>query len=129
MLNNTGFIGNSESGNDATVDVCEKRLSCLMSEGVRLSVGSDLKDSWGITKDRVETQIKIFKDGAKFGTIKIDDAVSDIQSPVLKDIMNTLKTISPILTSRCLFSGLKTGVGAAKMIGEVGGIVYFDKQG
>ena len=95
--------------------------------GVRLSVGSDLNDAWGITKDRVETQIKILKDGSKFGIVDIDEAETSIKNKDLKFLLNTFKRVSPILTSRSLFAGLKTGIGAAKMIGEVGGIVYFDQ--
>jgi len=112
---------------DMKSDVLESRLSCLMGDGIRLSIGADLQDSWGITKDRVETQIKILKDGSKFGTINIAESVRIIENRDLKFLLNTLKSISPILTSRGLFAGLKTGIGAAKMIGEVGGIVYFDQ--
>jgi len=122
-----------KSGRDAVDDgglstsALEKRLSCLMGDGVRLSVGSDLNDAWGITKDRVETQIKILKDGSKFGIVDIDEAETSIKNKDLKFLLNTFKRVSPILTSRSLFAGLKTGIGAAKMIGEVGGIVYFDQ--
>ena len=79
-----------KSGRDAVDDgglstsALEKRLSCLMGDGVRLSVGSDLNDAWGITKDRVETQIKILKDGSKFGIVDIDEAETSIKNKDLK---------------------------------------------
>ncbi len=116
-----------ETDGGLSTDVLEKRLSCLMGDGIRLSIGEDLKDSWGITKDRVETQIKILKDGSKFGVVDISEAASLVKNKDLKFLLNTFKRVSPILTSRGLFAGLKTGIGATKMIGEVGGIVYFDQ--
>ena len=112
---------------DMKGDVLEKRLSSLSGDGIRLSVGADLGDAWGITKDRIETQIKILKDGSKNGVLNIKDSLEFVKSRDLKILLNTLTNVSPILTSRGLFAGIKTGIGATKMIGEVGGIVYFDQ--
>ena len=108
-------------------EVFDQRLACLVGHGVIVSLGRDLGDSWGITKDRVESYIRSFRDASRFGLINIDKTVSSVSNSRIRMILETISKDSNIVISRALLVGLKIGINTTNSIGRVGGIVYIDR--
>jgi hypothetical protein len=108
-------------------DIFDRRLACLMGEGVIITLGRDLGDQWGITKDRISSHLKIFRDASRFGIIDLDDAIPIIKNSTIKKSLETIKNTSNIVISRALLVGIKVGIDSSKIISRVGGIVYVDK--
>lgn len=108
-------------------DIFDRRLACLMGEGVIITLGRDLGDQWGITKDRISSHLKIFRDASRFGIIDLDDAIPIIKNNTIKKSLETIKNTSNIVISRALLVGIKVGIDSSKIISRVGGIVYVDK--
>jgi hypothetical protein len=108
-------------------DTFDKRLACLMGHGVIITLGKDLGDQWGITKDRIEYHLKMFRDASRFGIINLDKTIPVIKNTKIRKSLETIRNSTPIVISRALLIGVKVGVDASQAIGRVGGIVYFDK--
>ena len=107
-------------------DLLDKRILCLMGTGVEIKLGSDLNDSWAITKDRVESQVKMFRDASRFGIITLNEAKEKVRSPVTKKILCRVSRRHDIVISRALLLGIHIALNSAKVISNVGGIVYID---
>ena len=108
-------------------NIFDQRLGCLVGHGVVVSLGRDLGDSWGITKDRVESYIRSFRDASRFGLVNISNLSDVVTNSHLKLILRSISKTTNIVISRALLVGLKIGIDASQSIGRVGGIVYIDR--
>ncbi len=121
------FLKDKQRNQLYNADVFDRRLSCLMGEGVIITLGRDLGDQWGITKDRISSHLKIFRDASRFGVINLDDVLPVIENRRIKASLKSIKNTSNIVISKALLVGIKVGIDSSKIISQVGGIVYVDK--
>lgn len=109
-------------------DLYDRRLSCLMGEGVVIDLGEDLKDLAGIYTDRLNSHIRNYRSGAKFGSIQISECFPHVKSPTTVKILKQLQTVSDAYTTLSLLVGIKNALTCAKQLGQIGGIIYNDKH-
>ena len=109
------------------IKIFDKRLQCLAGSGVIITLGTDLQDLWGITKDRIDSQIKMFKDASKFGIINLDLVIEKISDPLVTSILKNVKKTSNLQTARSLLLGLKIGIDTSLSLSKLGGVVYLDR--
>jgi len=109
-------------------DVFDKRLACLMGQGVVITLGQDLGDQWGITKDRISSHLKIFRDASRFGLINIDSILDDVSNQGVRKSLMSIRKLSNIVISKALLVGIKIGFDSSQVISRVGGIVYVDNK-
>ena len=108
---------------DLERDILDKRLTSLMGEGVKITLGKDLGDQSGIIRDRVEAGIRVFRDLCKFGAIPTEALLkSDLDTAakiLIKGNINWTPAPSLIL-------GVETGRATAEMLGKIGGWIAAD---
>ena len=109
-------------------DVFDRRLACLMGQGVVIMLGQDLGDQWGITKDRISSHLKIFRDASRFGLIDINSVLDDIDHQGIRKSLLSIRKLSNIVISKALLVGIKIGFDSSQVISRVGGIVYVDNE-
>ena len=109
-------------------ELLNKRLMCLMGSGVITTIGSDLRDVSGLYTDRLNTHIRAYRSGSRFGTVGFYSIPhTQIKSNIMKIILDDIAKISDFYISSSLILGLKNSILCAKSIGQIGGIVYNDK--
>lgn len=113
---------------DGLRDLYDKRLACLMGEGVVVDLGEDLKDVSGVYTDRINAHIRNYRSGAKFGIVKIDDCLTRVKSNTTRRILNQLLTVSETYTTISLLIGIKNAITCARQLQQIGGIIYNDRR-
>lgn len=102
------------------VPVIDKRLQCLMGEGVVLRLGGELGDLGGIVRDRVNSHIRSFRAVAKMGVI--DVSLLD-DSPTLLELRQSLQNRFTFIPAIGLLSGVRAGLSCARSLSSLGGVV------
>lgn len=113
---------------DGQRDLFDRRLACLMGEGVLIELGSDLKDLTGIYTDRLNAHIRNYRTGAKFGIIRIDDCLKHVKSNTTVRILKQLQKLSEAYTTLSLLVGIRNAVICANQMTQIGGIIYNDRR-
>lgn len=113
---------------DSVRELYDKRISCLMGEGVSVEMGADLKDLAGIYTDRVNSHIRNYRSGAKWGIIDLSSCTSSVKSHLMSEVLVRLKTVSSVYTTKSLLIGIQTALTCATHIGQIGGIIYNDRR-
>ncbi len=117
-----------EAESDSLRDLYDKRLSCLMGEGIVVELGEDLKDLVGLYTDRVNSHIRNYRSGAKWGLIDVRSCKADVKSHITAETLNTLGKLSDVYTTKSLLVGIQSALTCASNIRQIGGIIYNDKR-
>ena len=108
---------------DLERDILDKRLASLMGDGIKITLGNDLGDRLGITRDRIEIGIRTFRDLCKFGAIPTQALLETDLELAAKILLRGDITSMPAPT---LLAGIETGRSTAEMLGKIGGWIAAD---
>lgn len=117
-----------EAESDSLRDLYDKRLSCLMGEGIVVELGDDLGDLVGIYTDRVNSHIRNYRSGAKWGIIDVKSCTQDVKSHITVETLRRLEAITNFYTTKSLLVGIQSALTCASNIGQIGGIIYNDRR-
>lgn len=120
--------GRKNAETDVNKELYDRRLGCLMGEGVVIDLGEDLKDLTGIYTDRLNSHIRNYRSGAKFGIVRITDCLDRVKNKTTSKILKQLQTISETYTTLSLLVGIKNAVVCTRHMGQIGGIIYNDRR-
>ena len=117
-----------ESTSEIEASVFDRRLSCLMGEGVVITLGDDLKDLRGVYTDRINSHIRLFRAGSRSGVIDVRKASELPVSKKMSRVMARLALISETFPSTTLVAGIKSAISCASNMSKIGGIIYSDTR-
>lgn len=101
-------------------EILDRRLQCLMGQGIVVEIGHDAGNLVGLYKDRIGTHIRLFRSIGRHGIIRIQDAQSILkfkQYQQLADRFNSIPAAS-------LTVGVRSGIACAKSLQRLGGVIY-----
>jgi hypothetical protein len=108
---------------DLERDILDKRLASLIGDGIKITLGNDLGDRLGITRDRIEMGIRMFRDLCKFGAIPTCVLLkTDLELAAVILLRGDI-TSMPAPT---MLAGIETGRSTAEMLGKIGGWIAAD---
>ena len=108
---------------DLERDILDKRLASLMGDGIKITLGTDLGNQLGITRDRIEIGFRTFRDLCKFGAIPTEALLETDLAMAGKILLRGGITSVP---APSLISGINTGRATAEMLGKIGGWIAAD---
>jgi len=108
---------------DVERDILDKRLASLIGDGIKITLGTDLGDQLGITRDRIEIGIRTFRDLCKFGAIPTRVLLKTDLAATAKILLQGNITYMP---APALLAGIETGRSTAEMLGRIGGWIAAD---
>lgn len=103
--------------------IVDRRLQCLMGQGVQIEVGSDTGDLSGIYRDRIASHIRIFRACARHGIVDLSSVGENSMTAYHKSALGRLNQIP----AAALAVGVKSGIACAKSMQNLGGLVYGNK--
>ena len=105
-------------------EILDRRLQCLMGQGIVVNVGSDVGNLVGLYKDRVGSHIRLFRSMGRQGIIDTRGVVP----PSFRCYHSTLGRFNRV-PAASLAVGVKSGVACARSLQGLGGIIYGDSRG
>lgn len=120
-------VQRKEAESDSVRELYDKRLSCLMGEGIVVELGEDLGDLVGLYTDRVNSHIRNYRSGAKWGVIDVR-CCTGVKSSITVEVLKRLSGVSNVYTTKSLLVGMQCALTCASQIGQIGGIIYNDRR-
>jgi len=103
--------------NSVEGEVLDRRLQCLMGQGVVVNIGKESGNLSGIYRDRVGSHVRLFRSIGRHGVAEIPLAAG------FKGYHSHMGRFSRV-PAAALAVGTKSGIAAAKSLQSLGGIVY-----
>jgi len=105
-----------------------ERIRSLIDKGVELNVGSDFGVSSGITRDRIESGIRVYRDSCRHGIISTSDSINYLPRH-LRSIASRLESAGIYnMSAPGFLAGLKIGHQTAITCSRVGAWVVCDES-
>lgn len=103
--------------NSVETDVLDRRLQCLMGQGILVNIGKESGHLFGIYRDRVGSHIRIFRSIGRHGVVDMPDMGN------FRSYHSHMRRFIRV-PAAALAIGTRSGVAAAKSLQNLGGIVY-----
>ena len=102
-------------------ELLDRRLQCLMGQGILVDIGSDVGNLAGLYKDRMGSHIRLFRSMSRQGVVDMQDLVPT-SFKCYRSVLNRLNRVP----ATSLATGVKSGIACARSLQNLGGIIYGD---
>ena len=104
--------------------IFDKRINSLTSDGVRITLGKSVGEKRGVTLDRVQSILKMFKQISRTGMLRLPKNIPN--NSVIHQTSKDLRLISDIFPAYAYFTGIKVGSSIANYLSKLGAIISED---
>lgn len=98
-------------------EILDRRLQCLMGQGISVNIGRETGNLSGIYKDRIISHVRLFRSMGRHGVVEIPREIG------FKNYHSHMDRFIRV-PAAALAAGTKSGVAAAKSMQQLGGIIY-----
>ena len=127
--------GNDESVIREKVNLINERIQSLSSNCAVISVGPEWGEKKGITLDRIDTAIKVFRETAEYGVINLHKVRMLLnkkrKDPVIMGLLKSFDKIEkacPIFPAKSILLGVRHALSSANLIEAASVMIVYNEK-